>query len=107
MDWGFRAVLSTSFADIFRNNALKNGLLPVGVTEGFSKQLFELVHVHPLTQVTIDLPGQQVVLPDGRIGAFELDNFSKSCLLEGMDQLEYLLSFSERITAYEAHHERS
>ena len=104
MDWGFRAVISTSFADIFRNNALKNGLLPVIVDESTHRQLLSLVEEDPATQVAIDLEKQELTLPDGRSVTFPVDNFSKSCMLEGVDQLGYLLKQAEHVAAYEAAH---
>ncbi len=102
MDYGFTAVISTSFADIFRNNSLKNGLLPVIVDEATHRQLLSLVEEDPTTQVTIDLAKQTVVLPDGRAVPFPIDAFSKTCLLEGLDQLGYLLKQETRIAEYEA-----
>jgi 3-isopropylmalate/(R)-2-methylmalate dehydratase small subunit len=104
MDWGFQAVISTSFADIFRNNALKNGLLPVIVDEETHRQLLSLVEEAPATQVKIDLEKQTLTLPDGRSVTFPIDNFSKSCMLEGVDQLGYLLKQAESVAAYEAAH---
>jgi 3-isopropylmalate/(R)-2-methylmalate dehydratase small subunit len=104
MDWGFRAVISTSFADIFRNNALKNGLLPVIVDEDTHRQLLSLVEEDPATQVAIDLEKQTLTLPDGRSVTFPIDNFSKTCMLEGVDQLGYLLKQAESVAAYEAAH---
>ncbi|MFQ5400645.1 MAG: 3-isopropylmalate dehydratase small subunit [Anaerolineae bacterium] len=104
MDWGFRVVISTSFADIFRNNALKNGLLPVIVDEATHQQLFSLVAEDPATRVTIDLAPQTVKLPDGRAVTFPIDGFSKRCMLDGVDQLGYLLKQADRIAAYEAAH---
>ncbi len=104
MDWGFRAVISTSFADIFRNNALKNGLLPVIVDEATHRQLLSLVEEDPATQVAIDLEKQTLTLPDGRSVTFPIDNFSKTCMLEGVDQLGYLLKQAESVAAYEAAH---
>jgi 3-isopropylmalate/(R)-2-methylmalate dehydratase small subunit len=104
MDWGFRAIISTSFADIFHNNALKNGLLPVIVDEATHRQLLSLVEEDPATQVAIDLDKQTVMLPDGRAVTFPIDNFSKTCMLEGVDQLGYLLKQAEHVAAYEATH---
>jgi 3-isopropylmalate/(R)-2-methylmalate dehydratase small subunit len=101
MDWGFRAVVSTSFADIFRNNALKNGLLPVIVDTDTHFQLFSLVEEESSSEVTIDLASQTLQLPDGRGVNFPIDEFSKSCLLEGIDQLGYLLKQEPHIVAYE------
>jgi 3-isopropylmalate/(R)-2-methylmalate dehydratase small subunit len=102
--WGIRAVVSTSFADIFHNNALKNGLLPVMVDKSTHQQLFSLVQEDPASQITIDLAAQTLVLPDGRRVTFPIDPFSKTCLLEGLDQLGYLLKFEEAIAAYERSH---
>jgi 3-isopropylmalate/(R)-2-methylmalate dehydratase small subunit len=103
-DYGLRAVVSTSFADIFRNNALKNGLLPVEVDRDTHLQLFSLVQEEPGTTVTINLEAQTLVLPDGRKVHFPIDGFSKICLLEGIDQLGYLLKQKPAIEAYEREH---
>lgn len=101
VDFGFRAVLSTSFADIFRNNALKNGLLPVVVDSETHHQLFSLVDEEPETEITIDLASETLRLPDGRGVTFPIDQFSRTCLLEGIDQLGYLLKHELHIAAYE------
>jgi 3-isopropylmalate/(R)-2-methylmalate dehydratase small subunit len=103
-DFGFRAVVSTSFADIFRNNALKNGLLPVIVDAETHFQLFSLVEEDPHTEVTIDLASQTLTLPDGRRVNFPIDEFNKTCLLEGIDQLGYLLKHEVHVLAYEETH---
>jgi 3-isopropylmalate/(R)-2-methylmalate dehydratase small subunit len=103
-DFGFRAIVSTSFADIFRNNALKNGLLPVIVDAETHRQLFSLVEEEPDTKITIDLASQTLQLPDGRRVPFPIDEFSKTCLLEGIDQLGYLIKHDAGITAYEGDH---
>ncbi|MCP4357620.1 MAG: 3-isopropylmalate dehydratase small subunit [Chloroflexi bacterium] len=102
MDYGFTAVISTSFADIFRNNSLKNGLLPVIVDEDTHSQLLSLTAENPTTQVSIDLETQTLTLPDGRAIPFPIDSFSKTCMLEGLDQLGYLLKQSAAVAAYEA-----
>jgi len=99
--YGFRAVISTSFADIFRNNALKNGLLPVIVEAETHRSLFEAAGTDPGVEITIDLGPQSIVLPGGRVAHFPIDPFSKTCLLQGVDQLGYLLSFQAEILAYE------
>ena len=104
MDFGFRAIVSTSFADIFRNNALKNGLLPVIVDEETQQQLFSLADEDIDAQVTIDLAQQTLTLPDGRSVEFPIDGFSKTCLLEGIDQLGYLQKQEDHIIAYEQAH---
>jgi 3-isopropylmalate/(R)-2-methylmalate dehydratase small subunit len=98
---GFRVVVSTSFADIFRNNALKNGLLPVVVDEQTLQQLISLATEDPNSQIEIDLAEQTLKLPDDRIVTFPIDSFSKICLLEGVDQLGYLLNHEPEIAAYE------
>jgi len=100
--FGFHAVISTSFADIFRNNALKNGLLPIVVDAQTHRMLFELAEEAPRAELTIDLAAQTVTLPTGQTVSFPIDGFSKTCLLKGVDELGYLLSFENRIAAYEA-----
>jgi 3-isopropylmalate/(R)-2-methylmalate dehydratase small subunit len=104
-DYGFRVVVATSFADIFRNNALKNGLLPLVLDASSHKQLLEELEEIPHGQVTIDLPAQTLTLPSGRVASFPIDGFSKICLENGTDELGYLLGFRDRIIAYEQQHE--
>jgi 3-isopropylmalate/(R)-2-methylmalate dehydratase small subunit len=99
--YGFRAVISTSFADIFRNNALKNNMLPVIVDAETLKSLFDLVEEAPEAEITVDLEMQSVMLPDGRIVSFPIDPFSKTCLIQGVDQLGYIKSFEDEIAAFE------
>lgn len=101
---GFRAVVSTSFADIFKNNALKNGLLPIVVDANTLQQLHNLVEEDPEVRVTVDLAAQTLTLPDGRSVTFPIDPFAKYCLLNGVDQLGFLLGLDTDITAYEAAH---
>lgn len=101
LSMGWRAVVSTDFADIFRNNALKNGLLPVIVDEETHRQLVSLAEEDPTTEVTIDLETQTLTLPDGRKVTFPIDGFSKYCLLNGVDQLGFLLSLEEEVGQYE------
>ena len=96
VDWGLRAVIATSFADIFRGNALKNGLLPVVVGKEVHDELLAG------GEVSIDLATQTLTLPSGRAVEFPIDAFSKRCLLEGVDQLGYLMSKADQIDAYEA-----
>jgi len=102
--YGFRAVISTSFADIFRNNALKNGLLPIIVDAETHQSLFALVEEAPSMEITIDLASQTVLLPAGQTFTFPIDTFSKTCLLKGVDQMGYILSFADQITAFEENH---
>jgi 3-isopropylmalate/(R)-2-methylmalate dehydratase small subunit len=99
---GFKAVVSTEFADIFRNNALKNGLLPIVVDEDTQQQLFSLAAEDPNTSVAIDVEAQTLTLPDGRDVGFPLDGFSKYCLLNGVDQLGYLLNLDDIVREFEA-----
>jgi 3-isopropylmalate/(R)-2-methylmalate dehydratase small subunit len=99
---GWNAVISTEFADIFRNNALKNGLLPIIVDEETQQQLLSLAQEDPSTQVSIDLENQSLILPDGRKVEFPIDSFSKHCLLNGVDQMGFLLGLDSDIAAYEA-----
>src|SRR3954463_11757171 len=87
--YGFRAVISTSFADIFRGNALKNSLLPIAIPEEKHKALFAAVQADPAAEVTIDLENQTVTLPDGSTVAFPIDEFAKYCMLQGVDELGY------------------
>jgi 3-isopropylmalate/(R)-2-methylmalate dehydratase small subunit len=102
--YGFKAVISTYFADIFRNNALKVGLLPIVVAPAVYEQLVNLCTADPATRLTIDLATQQVRLPDGSGIEFPIDAFAKYCLLNGVDQLGFLLSQEESIAQYEADH---
>ena len=99
--FGFRALISTSFADIFKNNSLKNGLLPIVVDAATHRDLFDLVAEIPNVELKIDLAAQTVTLPDGRAITFPLDPFSKFCMLNGVDELGYLLKHEEQIRAYE------
>ncbi len=102
--YGIQAVISTRFADIFRNNALKNGLLPITVDKSTLQQLFSLIDEDPGSEVTIDLAEQSVTLPDGRRVSFPIDGFAKTCLLEGVDQFGYLYQQMPQIEVYEAAH---
>ncbi len=99
--FGFRTVISTSFADIFRNNALKNGLLPLVVDAATHQELFDLVEEIPEVELTVNVAAQTLSLPDGRAVQFPIDPFSKTCLVEGVDELGYLLSRREAIEAFE------
>jgi 3-isopropylmalate/(R)-2-methylmalate dehydratase small subunit len=101
MSWGIQAVISTSFADIFYNNALKNGLLPVSLAASEHKFLQQAVHEQPDTIVQIDLASQTILIVDDWQTNFPIDTFNKTCLLVGIDQLGYIQKFSEQIKAYE------
>ena len=102
--WGIQAVISTSFADIFKNNSLKNGLLPITVDDETHQTLFDLVEEAPQAEIKIDLESQSVALPGGVSFGFEIDPFAKKCLLTGVDQLGYILSFEEQISQFEKDH---
>lgn len=102
--FGFQAVISTEFADIFRNNSLKNSLLPIVVDEATHRDLFDLVAEIPDVELTVDLATQSLRLPDGRSVTFPIDEFSKFCLLNGVDELGYLLKQEDSILAYEKAH---
>ena len=97
--FGFRAVVSTSFADIFRQNALKNSLLPIVVSREIHAELFALP---PEAKVSVDLAAQTLTLPDGRAIEFPVDSFARHCLVEGMDELGYILQQETAIASYEA-----
>lgn len=103
--WGFRVIISTSFADIFRSNALKNGLLLVQIDAPAHARLSEAVAAAPDLEVSVDLVEQRLQLPDGTPDGmtvpFPMDAFAKRCLLEGMDQLGYLLSHDPAIARFE------
>lgn len=100
--YGIRAIISTSFADIFHNNALKNGLLPIEVSVEMHQSLFDLVEEASRAEVSIDLAAQTVTLPGGQTVEFPIDGFAKMCLLQGVDQLGYILSHADEIAAFEA-----
>jgi len=100
--FGFRAVISTSFADIFRQNALKNSLLPVVVPPDAHKELFTAVANDPNAKVKIDLASQTLTTLSGRRVEFPVDSFAKYCLMEGVDELGYILQHEAEIAAYEA-----
>ena len=97
LDYGFRAVISTEIADIFRSNSLKNGLLPIEVDEATGRWLLE----HAGAEVTIDLGTRTLLLPDGRVVEFPIEGFARYCLLNGVDQLGFLLARQAEIAAYE------
>jgi len=102
--WGIRVILSTSFADIFRSNALKNGLLPIVVEAEKHRQLLELVTADPEVELTVDLEGQLVHLPGDEDLPFEVDPFAKAMLLAGTDEMGWLLQRMPAIDAWQAAH---
>jgi 3-isopropylmalate/(R)-2-methylmalate dehydratase small subunit len=102
--WGLRAILSTGFADIFRSNSLKNGLLPIEVDPTTHRRLRELIERDPDAELTVDLAEEGILLPDGSTIDFQIDPFAKRMLLAGTDELGYLLSKDAEIAAWEADH---
>ena len=102
--WGIRVILSTGFADIFRNNALKNGLLPIVVERERHRQLFELVAEDPDVELTVDLDAQLVHLPGDEDLPFTVDPFARRMLLAGTDEIGYVLGRMSAIEAWEAGH---
>ena len=102
LGYGFRAVVSTGFADIFRNNAVANGLLPIALRPAAHAWMLRLALEHPRVQVTVSLERGIVTLPDGATESFPIDGFDRECLLQGVDRLGYLLGVEQEIGAFEA-----
>ncbi|HMA06702.1 MAG TPA: 3-isopropylmalate dehydratase small subunit [Ramlibacter sp.] len=100
--FGFRAVISTSFADIFKQNALKNSLLPIVVSSDVHDKLSQMVAEMPFLKLRVDLAAQRMTLPSGQGIKFPVDEFAKHCLLEGIDELDYVLQQEAAIAAYES-----
>lgn len=101
-DYGFRAVISSFFADIFKNNSLNNGLLPIIISEELLKKLHNLVQTDPSAKVRIDLEKQTLtILPTGDSVKFEINAYKKECLLKGLDDIDFLLSMKDQIADYE------
>lgn len=101
-DFGFRCVISPGFADIFYNNSLKNGLLPVALPEDVVNMLWDLTEEEPTTAIQVDLASQTVTLRDGQTHHFDIDPFRRLCLLNGVDDLGYIMSKEAAIAAHEA-----
>ena len=101
--FGFRVVVSTSFADIFRQNALKNALLPVVLEADDHRMLLDATAKAGLVELGVDLERQALTLPDGREVSFPIDSFAKSCLVHGVDEIGYVLQREAEIAAYEQH----
>jgi 3-isopropylmalate/(R)-2-methylmalate dehydratase small subunit len=102
--WGIRAVISSSFADIFRSNALKNGLLPVAVPPEELMRVESILEAEPDAQLTVDLEASELRLPDGSVIGFDVDAFARRMILDGTDELGYLLAHEPQLEAYEASH---
>ncbi len=100
-DYGFRVVISSFFADIFKNNALNNALLPVQVSDAFLKKIFQLIENNPQTQVEVNLEKQTVTLPHGATESFDINPYKKACLINGYDDIDYLLSLKEEIREFD------
>ena len=101
-DYGFKVVISSFFADIFRNNALNNGLLPIQLSDKFLSGLFKEVNKNPDLKLRIDLPSQEVIiLSSGKKESFEINSYKKDCLLNGYDDIDYLINMKEKIIDYE------
>jgi 3-isopropylmalate/(R)-2-methylmalate dehydratase small subunit len=100
-DYGFDVVVSSFFADIFKNNALNNFLLPITVSESFLQKLFAAIEKDPATELEVNLEEQTIKLPGGDWQAFEINNYKKTCLLNGYDDIDYLLSIKDDISDYE------
>lgn len=103
-DFGFRVVVSSFFADIFRNNALNNAVLPVTVSDAFLNKALRTVEANPSTVISVDLESQIIALEDGTSEAFDINPYKKTCLMNGYDDIDYLLSLQEEIRSYEAAH---
>lgn len=106
-DYGFRAVIAPSFGDIFSSNALKNGLLPIALPEPAVAGMLDAVQKTPGSRVTVDLEAQTVLGPDGTAHTFNIDAFSKHCLLNGLDELGYTLSLVGQIADFERRFEKA
>lgn len=100
-DSGFRVVISSFFADIFKNNALNNALLPVRVSDVFLRKIFETIHKNASTIITVDLGQQKVILEDGSEETFDINLYKKTCLMNGYDDIDYLLDLRNEIKQFE------
>lgn len=103
-DYGFSVVISSFFADIFRNNALNTFVLPVQVSDDFLDEIFKAIETNPYTQLDVDLETQTITLENGLSGFFPINTYKKQCLLNGYDDIDYLLSLNENIRQFDAAH---
>lgn len=103
-DYGFRAVISSFFADIFKNNALNNALLPIQVSDSFLKEMLNRIEKNPSTKITVDLENQIVALENGPSESFDINPYKKACLINGYDDIDYLLNLREEIRAFDVTH---
>ncbi len=101
-DYGFKVVVSSFFADIFKNNALNNGLLPVQVSEAFLSELFELIASDPKTVIEVNLGKQEIsILSSGKSEKFDISSYKKECMINGYDDIDYLLNIKDQIETFE------
>ncbi len=103
-DAGFRVVISSFFADIFKGNALNNALLPLQVSDEFLKKIFSGIEKNPSTIITVNLDEQKVVLEDGSSESFEINSYKRTCMMNGYDDIDYLLSLRDEIKHFELAH---
>lgn len=103
-DYGFRVVVSSFFADIFKNNALNTFLLPVQVSDEFLKEIFAEIEKNHQTKITVSLENQTISLENGKSSSFDINPYKKACLLNGYDDIDYLLSLKEEIRAFDHAH---
>ena len=106
-EYGFRSIIAPSYADIFYNNSFKNGLLPIILSDAEVDELFQQVEANPGYELTVDLQAQTVTRPDGKVYSFELDEFRKHCLVNGLDDIGLTLQDHEAIASFEAKHRAS
>ena len=100
--YGFKVIISSFFADIFQNNALNNGILPIVISETYLQELFKAIEENPATTVTVDLENQTVVNNEtGENQSFDINPYKKKCLMEGLDDIDFLLSNKDKIEIYE------
>ncbi|MEO5599836.1 MAG: 3-isopropylmalate dehydratase small subunit [Cyclobacteriaceae bacterium] len=103
-DAGFRVVISSFFADIFKGNALNNALLPVQVSDNFLRKIFETINNNASTMITVDLVQQKVILADGSSEGFDINLYKKTCMINGYDDIDYLLNIRHEIKQFELTH---
>jgi 3-isopropylmalate/(R)-2-methylmalate dehydratase small subunit len=103
-DAGFRVVISSFFADIFKNNALNNALLPITVSDAFLKKIFDAIEKNSQTKLTVNLSSQKLLLEDGTSEGFDINAYKKTCLMNGYDDIDYLISLRDDIKQFELTH---
>ncbi len=104
-DYGFKVVVSSFFADIFKNNALNNGLLPVVVSPEFSQKLFSEIEINPQTEIKVDLEKQEIeILTTQEKESFDINPYKKTCMINGYDDIDFLLSLKDKVETFEMSH---